>query len=83
MRTMQTASLIMSIEHLLTGASRFDDDIREIEIDTREILIPLDYSLGDYRVSIMQHSYESDVAGYDENGYQVEQCELMTYRIHK
>ena len=79
----QVASLIMSIEHLLAGSSVFDSKIDKINSDSREMMIPLDYSVGDYQVAIMQNSYEGSAVGTDSVGDNVERCELITYRIHK
>lgn len=79
----QVASLIMSIEHLLTGSSVFDSEIQRLDRDSEEIVIPLDYSVGDYQVSIIQKSYEGAMAGIDDVGDHVERCQLITYRICK
>lgn len=77
----QMLSMIVSAEHLLTGSSGLEESIREWNVITSEFVVPAEYQVEDYRVTIQHNGYFATTR-YDEE-LAAESCELLTYSIHR
>lgn len=82
---MQLLALIDAVEMNLTGASVFHQHatLHNSTMHGGSVVVPLEYSLGEYDVTIQQKYYESFAIGATKYGNGYERAMLTTYRIQK